>query len=71
MLIGLLLGGYCSDRFGRREIFYTGMASVMIATWVMIFPKSFIVFIVCRVVVGVGAGELHDKNSIKDCPYKY
>jgi MFS family permease len=59
MLLGLLCGGYLSDRFGRKKIFYSGLASVTIATWVMIFPKSFIVFIICRIVIGVGSGKVY------------
>jgi MFS family permease len=60
MLFGLLSGGYLSDKFGRKNIFYTGLVSVTIATWIMIFPKSFIVFITCRIVIGLGSGKYTD-----------
>ncbi|XP_028398773.1 solute carrier family 22 member 5-like [Dendronephthya gigantea] len=56
MLLGLIAGGYLADKFGRKIIFYIGSASVIIATWIMIFPESFIVFIVCRVFIGLGSG---------------
>ena len=56
MLLGLLAGGYLSDRFGRKKIFYSGLVSITIATWIMIFPKSFIVFIICRIIIGIGSG---------------
>lgn len=57
MLLGLIAGGYLADKFGRKKIFYTGVASITIATWIMIFPESFIVFIVCRVLIGLGSGK--------------
>ncbi|XP_046846067.1 solute carrier family 22 member 16-like [Xenia sp. Carnegie-2017] len=56
VLLGLLLGGYLSDKFGRRKIFICGVISVTVATWIMIFPKSFVVFIVCRVFIGISSG---------------
>ncbi|XP_046846902.1 solute carrier family 22 member 15-like [Xenia sp. Carnegie-2017] len=55
-LLGLLLGGYLSDKFGRRKIFICGIVSVTVATWIMIFPKSFELFIICRVFIGIGSG---------------
>jgi MFS family permease len=60
MLVGLLSGGYLSDRFGRKKIFYSGLVSITIATWIMIFPESFVVFIVCRIVIGLGSGKYID-----------
>ncbi|XP_046846066.1 solute carrier family 22 member 15-like [Xenia sp. Carnegie-2017] len=56
MLLGLLFGGYLSDRFGRKKIFTAGVIAITIVTWIMIFPKSFVVFIVCRIIIGVGLG---------------
>ena len=56
MIIGLLIGGYLSDRFGRRFILYTGFVCLVVPNWVMVFPKEFIVFIVCRIIIGFGQG---------------
>ena len=60
MLLGLLFAGYLSDRFGRKKIFIAGIIAITIATWIMIFPKSFIVFILCRIIIGVGSGKRND-----------
>ena len=57
MLISLLVGGFLSDKFGRKVLWYGGCALAVVATWIMIFPKSFVVFIVCRVFIGIGLGE--------------
>jgi MFS family permease len=57
MLVALLVGGYISDTFGRRIIWYGGCALAIVATWIMVFPKAFAVFIVCRVFIGIGAGR--------------
>ncbi|XP_028401281.1 solute carrier family 22 member 16-like isoform X2 [Dendronephthya gigantea] len=56
MLIALLVGGFLSDKYGRRLVLYGGCALVAIATCIMVFPKSFVVFIVCRVLIGIGSG---------------
>jgi MFS family permease len=56
MLVSLLVGGFFSDRFGRRIVWYCGGDLVLLATWIMIFPQSFVVFIVCRVFIGIGSG---------------
>ncbi|CAB3994346.1 organic cation transporter -like, partial [Paramuricea clavata] len=55
MLVALLVGGYISDTFGRRIIWYGGCALAIVATWIMVFPKAFVVFIICRVFIGIGA----------------
>jgi MFS family permease len=57
MLISLLIGGFISDTFGRKIVWYSGCALVAVATWIMVFPKAFVVFIVCRIFIGIGAGK--------------
>ena len=57
MLTALLVGGALADNFGRRMTMYGGVVLIVIATWIMVFPKAFVVFIVCRVFIGMGAGK--------------
>ncbi|XP_046846068.1 organic cation transporter protein-like [Xenia sp. Carnegie-2017] len=64
MLLGLLFAGYLSDRFGRKKIFIAGVIAITIATWIMIFPKSFIVFIVCRIIIGAGSGFRQASSNV-------
>jgi MFS family permease len=56
MLAALLVGGPLSDNFGRRIFWYFGCVLVVVGTWIMVFPKVFVVFIVCRIFIGIGAG---------------
>ena len=56
MLLALLIGGFLADKFGRKIMLCGGCAVVTFATWIMVFPKAFMVFIVCRVFIGVGSG---------------
>lgn len=56
MLAALLVGGVFADNFGRRITAYAGVFLMVLATWIIVFPKSFVVFIVCRVFIGVGTG---------------
>ena len=57
MLLALLIGGFLADKFGRKIILCGGCAVVVFATWIMVFPKAFVVFIVCRVFIGIGSGK--------------
>ena len=56
MLVALLVGGVMSDKFGRKKIYYVGCVLIIVATCIMVFPKAFVVFIVCRVFIGMGSG---------------
>ena len=56
MLIGLLIGGYLSDKYGRRRTSMFGQSLNFLASLAMVFPKSYIVFVVCRIAVGFGRG---------------
>ena len=56
MLAALLVVGVFADNFGRRITAYAGVFLMVLATWVIVFPKSFVVFIVCRVFIGLGTG---------------
>ena len=56
MLVGLLIGGYLSDKYGRRRIVGSGYAINAIVSLVIVFPKSYIAFIICRLVFGLGSG---------------
>lgn len=64
MLASLLVGGFISDRFGRKIVWYCGGDIVLLATWIMIFPRSFAVFIVCRVFIGIGTGTAYINWSV-------
>ena len=57
MLISLLVSGQLSDYLGRKIILCLGCAVIIVATWVMVFPEVFAVFIVCRVFIGIGSGD--------------
>jgi MFS family permease len=56
MFICLVIGGYLSDRYGRRIVCISGTYVAIISSIIMVFPKSLIVFIVCRISAGFGAG---------------
>ena len=56
MLVGVLTGGYLSDRYGRRKIVAVGLIIGAITSLIVVFPKRFIVFIVCRLIFGFGRG---------------
>ena len=56
MLVCLPIAGYLSDKFGRRIIVGVGFVVNTLAALIVVFPKSFIVFIVCRLIFGMGSG---------------
>lgn len=54
MTIGGLLGGFCSDRFGRRRVFLHGMALFSTASIANGLSNNFGTFVVARAATGVG-----------------
>ncbi|EMM0378317.1 MFS transporter [Pluralibacter gergoviae] len=56
VLIGALLAGYIGDRFGRKTVMCWALAIYCIMTLVAAFAPSFSVFVVARVLAGVGTG---------------
>ena len=56
MLVCLPIAGYLSDKFGRRIIVGVGFVVLTLAALIVVFPKGFIVFIVCRLIFGMGSG---------------
>ena len=56
MLIALFLGGYLGDRLGRKIIYYFPLVGVVLATWLIVFPKHFAVFIAGRTFIGMCSG---------------
>ena len=56
MFIGLLIGGYLSDKYGRRGTCRFGFSLNCLAALAMVFPKSYIVFVVCRIGIGFASG---------------
>ena len=56
VLIGALLAGYMGDRFGRKTVMCWALAIYCIMTLVAAFSPNFSVFIIARVLAGVGTG---------------
>ena len=56
MLIGLLCSGSLADKHGRRKIISAGFIISTTAAIVVVFPKNLIMFIICRLIFGVGSG---------------
>ena len=54
MTVGGLLGGFCSDRFGRRRVFLYGMALFSTASVVNGLAGGFGLFVAARALTGVG-----------------
>ena len=67
MLIGLLIGGYLSDKYGRRFVCISGTSFNVIVSLIMVFPKSFIAFIAYRIFTGFGTGIMKTYLYIIAC----
>ena len=64
MLVGLLIGGFLSDRYGRKVVYCSGCVGVLFVTWVTVFPKDFAVFIAGRTLSGLANGKSIDTSQI-------
>ncbi|CAB4025814.1 organic cation transporter, partial [Paramuricea clavata] len=58
MFIGLLVGGYAGDRWGRKITIDLSLIGVTLATWVMVYPKDFAVYIAARTFIGMTSGKV-------------
>jgi len=56
VLVGALLAGYMGDRFGRKTVMCWALALYCVMTLVAAFSTNFTVFIIARVLAGVGTG---------------
>lgn len=66
-VVGALLFGYLTDRFGRRKLFLVTLATYSLATMASAFSWQFLSFAVFRFFTGVGiGGEYAAINSAVD-----
>lgn len=56
VLIGALLAGYVGDRYGRKTVMCWALAIYCVMTLVAAFSPNFTVFVIARVLAGVGTG---------------
>ncbi len=55
-VVGALLFGRLTDRFGRKKLFLITLAVYMLATFATAFSWNFAFFALCRFVTGIGIG---------------
>lgn len=65
VLFGALIAGYIGDRFGRKVVMCWALALYCIMTMVAALAPNFIVFVLARVLAGVGTGA----ESVIIAPY--
>ena len=66
-VLGAILFGHLTDRFGRRKLFLITLATYSIATLATAFSGGFAVFALCRFFTGLGiGGEYAAINSAVD-----
>ena len=66
-VLGALLFGHLTDRFGRRKLFLITLATYSLATIGTAFSGSLLTFLVCRFFTGLGiGGEYAAINSAVD-----
>ena len=63
MFIGLLVGGYAGDKWGRKITIDLPLIGVTLATWVMVYPKHFAVYIAARTFIGMASGKVFQMSS--------
>ncbi len=54
-----VLSGAAGDRYGRRKLFRAGVAAFGLASLIAAFSHSFAIFLVARLVQGLGAGAVY------------
>ena len=57
-IVGSILFGYMSDKFGRKIAFLSTVVNVTLVAFAGSFVNSLWLFIVIRFMVGVGIGKL-------------
>ena len=55
--IGSLLFGYIADKIGRRKAILLSASAVSMLSWVIVWPRYLSIYIICRVLTGVGCGK--------------
>lgn len=64
-LIGVLLGGVLSDKFGRRKLVYLPCSMCNLLALLASFVQAYWLYVLLRVLVGVCIGELRPfSNSV-------
>ena len=55
-VIGVIMGGFMSDRFGRKKTLIISAVAFLVSAIGTAVPKSLVMFIIFRIVGGVGVG---------------
>ena len=55
--MGNLIFGHVADKIGRRRAIILGGLVVAVVSWVIVWPRYLSVYIICRILTGVGCGE--------------
>jgi MFS family permease len=56
--VGNIAIGYISDKWGRKKANQLSVLLVFFSSWILIWPKQFWIFMVCRFITGIGSGKL-------------
>jgi MFS family permease len=66
-VVGALLFGYGTDRFGRKKLFFITVAVYLLGTALSVFSWNFATYAICRSITGAGiGGEYAAINSAID-----
>src|SRR5436309_4136118 len=55
-VLGALLFGWLTDRFGRKRLFFVTLGVYIVATGATAFSTDFVTFAICRFLTGAGIG---------------